>query len=205
MILNPVPKLLTALIIFLLPMSAWAIGNPNTNFFLKGLYHTMMVPAHLIILFALGLLSGQQGLKTTKSLIPVFTGVLGISLVITRYHAAFWNAEWLLLALAVVTSILVILKLNVKKVVSLTIAVLSAVVIGMDSAAPIIPGLQPTKIFAHLAGSGIFSSLLLLLICLLSLALRKLFDGVILRVLGAWATAVTALVITFLLITHLNT
>lgn len=53
MIKLPLRNLFMVLGGFLLPMSAWAIGSPDTNFFMKGLYHPMMVPAHLIALLGL--------------------------------------------------------------------------------------------------------------------------------------------------------
>lgn len=204
MILPPLQKLLIVLIAFLLPINAWAIGSPNTSFFMKGLYHPMMVPAHLIELLALGLLSGQQGRKTIRFVLPAFIVVLLASLIMTRYQSPPWNAEWVLLPLAAVTGILIIFKLDVAIIVSLVIACMTAVVIGMDSAVPRIPGLQSAKIYAHLAGSGVFSSLLLLIISLIALTLRNVLDGVTLRILGAWSTAGAVLVITLLFVTNLN-
>lgn len=202
MILHPVQKLLIVLVALLLPMSTWAIGSPSTSFFMKGLYHPMMVPAHLIALFALGLLSGQQGWKTIRLVLPTFIAVLIASLIMTRYHSPSWNAEWILLPLATVTGILIVLKLQMATIVSLVIACLAAVVIGMDSAVPRIPGLQLSKIYEHLAGSGVFSSSLLFIISLTALNLRNVLDGVILRILGAWSTAGAVLVVTLLFITQ---
>lgn len=202
MILHPVQKLLIVLVALLLPMSAWAIGSPSTSFFMKGLYHPMMVPAHLIALFALGLLSGQQGWKTIRLVLPTFIAVLIASLIMTRYQPPSWNAEWILLPLATVTGILIVLKLQMATIVSLVIACLAAVVIGMDSAVPRIPGLQLSKIYEHLAGSGVFSSSLLFIISLTALNLRNVLDGVILRILGAWSTAGAVLVVTLLFITQ---
>jgi urease accessory protein len=185
-------------------MNAWAIGSPSTSFFMKGFYHPMMVPAHLIVLFALGLLSGQQGRKTIRFVLPAFIIVLLASLIMTRYQSPPWNAEWVLLPLAGITGILIVFKWDMVIILSLMIACLAAVVIGMDSAVPRIPGLQSAKIYAHLAGSSVFSSLLLLVISLIALTLRNVLDGVILRILGAWSTAGAVLVITLLFVTNLN-
>ncbi|MGB1311511.1 MAG: HupE/UreJ family protein [Leucothrix sp.] len=196
--------LLAALICFAWPLSAWAIGSPSTNFFIKGLYHPMMVPAHLIALFALGLLIGQQGWATLRTAFPVFFVTLTAALLMTRYQSAAWNAELVLLPLAALTGVLVVLKLNLPKAIPLIIAIIAAIVIGMDSSVPRIPGLQATKIYAHLSGSGVFASLLLLMISLLALALHKLLAGIVLRVLGAWSTAGAVLVVTLLLVADAN-
>lgn len=197
-------RLLVLLFGLALPMSVWAIGSPSTNFFMKGLYHPMMVPAHIIALFALGLLLGQQGWRTIRIVLPAFILVLIASLIMTRYQSAAWNAELVLLPLAAITGLLVVFKLNLEQsnpglLVSLIISIIAAVVIGMDSAVPRIPGLQAAKIYSHLAGSGVFASALLLTISLIAVTLRKLLDGVILRILGAWSTAGAVLVVTLLI------
>lgn len=197
-------NLLIVLIGALLPMSAWAIGSPSTNFFMKGLYHPMMVPAHMIALFAFGLLLGQQGWRTVRVVLPAFVVVLIASLVMTRYQSAGWNAELVLLPLAAVTGLLIIFKWNLAVAIPLIIASVAAVVIGMDSAVPRIPGLQSAKIYSHLAGSGVFASIALLFMSLIALALRRVLDGVILRILGAWSTAGAVLVVTLLLVGDLT-
>jgi len=204
MITTPMRSLFVLLLGLLLPMSVWAIGSPSTNFFMKGFYHPMMVPAHIIALFALGLLLGQQGWRAIKVVVPTFVLALIASLIMTRYQSAPWEAELVLLPLAAITGLLVVIKLNLGPVVPLLISIIAAVVIGMDSAVPRIPGLQAAKIYSHLTGSGIFASGLLLVISLISVSLRKLLDGVILRILGAWSTAGAVLVVTLLLVPDIN-
>jgi len=194
-------NLLIALIGSLLPMSAWAAG---TSFFMKGFYHPTMVPAHLLSLFALALLMGQQGWRNSRIVLPLFLFVLIASLAMTRYQTASWNAELILLPLAAVTGILVIFKWDLSVIVPSIIAIIAAIVIGMDSSVPRIPGLQIAKIYSHLAGSAVFGISLLLVIGLIALGLRNVLDGVILRILGAWSTAGAVLVVTLLLVGDLN-
>ncbi len=197
-------KLLCVLMGLSLPISAWAIGNPSTNFFMKGFNHPMMVPAHLLAIFALGLLLAQQGWRVTRLVVPLFLLVLTASLTMTRYQTAAWDAELVLLPLAAITGILVILKWNLSVIIPSIIAIIAAIVIGMDSAVPRIPGLQAAKIYSHLAGSGVFAASLLLVVSLIGLTLRNLLDGVILRILGAWSTAGAVLVVTLLLVGDLT-
>ena len=185
-----------------IPASAWAIGGVSTSFFVKGFYHPMMVPAHLTALFSLGLLLGQQGWQTIRLILPAFVIALVSALIMTRYQTAGWNAELVLLPLAAMTGILVIFKFNLTVWIPLVIAMLVAVVIGMDSTVPRIPGLQSAKIYAHLTGSAVFVLGILTIIAGAAFALRTLLDGVILRILGAWSTAGAVLVVTLLFITQ---
>jgi len=197
----PIQNLLLVLIGLLLPVSAWAA---STSFFMKGFYHPMMVPAHIIVLFSLGLLLGQQGWRTIRVVLPAYVLVLIASLIMTRYQTAAWNAELVLLPLAAVTGLLVVFKWNLSILLPLVIAIVAAVVIGMDSTVPRIPGLQAAKIYSHLIGSGVFASAVLAIISLIALALRGLLEGVILRILGAWSTAGAVLVVTLLLVPDVN-
>jgi len=164
----------------------------------------MMVPAHIIVLFSLGLLLGQQGWRTIRFVLPAYVLVIIASLIMTRYQTAAWNAELVLLPLAAVTGLLVVFKWNLSILLPLVIAIVAAVVIGMDSTVPRIPGLQAAKIYSHLTGSGVFASVLLAIISLIALALRGLLEGVILRILGAWSTAGAVLVVTLLLVPDVN-
>ena len=200
----PIRHIVIILIGCCLPASALAIGGVSTSFFMKGLYHPMMVPAHLIALFSLGLLLGQQSWQTARLVLPVFIVIVAAALVMTRYQTATWNAELVLLPLAAITGILVIFKFKLTVWFPLIIATMAAVVIGMDSVVPRIPGLQSAKIYAHLTGSGVFASALLISISLIALTLRNLLDGIILRILGAWSTAGAILVVTLLMVADIT-
>ena len=179
-----------------LPMGAYAAG---TNFFMQGLSHPMMVPAQLIVTFSLGLLIGQQGWRHLRLVLPLFAIALAGALIMTRYQSASWNSEMILLPLAAIAGLLVIFRLQLPIVITLAIAIAAAIVIGMDSAVPMIPGLQVRKIYANLAGSGVSVFGILLLISLIAWALRNVIQGIVLRVLGAWATAGAVLVLALLL------
>ncbi|PWQ97807.1 HupE/UreJ family protein [Leucothrix pacifica] len=187
---------LTLVLCCLLPVVSFAAG---TNFFIQGLSHPLMVPAHLIVTFSLGLLLGQQGWKHMGIVLPFFILVIGASLVMTRHYNPSWNSEAILLPLAAITGVLVILKLQLHWIITVVLAAAAAVVIGLDSAVPMIPGLQARKIYASLAGSGLTVFGLLLVISVIAWSLRNLLQGIVLRVLGAWATAGAVLVLTLLL------
>ncbi|PWQ94413.1 hypothetical protein [Leucothrix pacifica] len=185
-----------ALVCLFYPFIAYAAG---VNFFAKGLMHPIVVPTQLISVFALGLLLGQQGWKHIRIVLPVFLVGIGAALIMTRYQSVSWNPEMILLPVAAVTGLLLTLKSQWHMALTLLTALVVALVIGMDSSVPMIPGLQTRKIYAHLAGTGISIFSLLVFITLISHALRNLVSGIILRVLGAWSAAGAVLVLTLLL------
>lgn len=187
---------LLLVVCWILPVTAFAAG---TNFFMQGLSHPLMIPAQLIVTFSLGLLLGQQGWKHLRVVLPLFVVVLAAALVMTRYQSASWNSESILLPLAAITGVLVILKLQLPVIVTAFLAIAAAFVIGMDSAVPMIPGLQVRKIYANLAGSGVSVFGILLIISVIAWSVRNLLQGIALRVLGAWATAGAVLVLALLL------
>lgn len=190
------PPQLLLIAIWLIPANAVAAG---TNFFVQGLSHPMMVPAQLIVTFALGLLIGQQGWAQLRWALPTFAIALITGLMATRYLPTSSDSEIILLPLAAMTGLLVILKRQLPIIITLLLAIVAACVIGMDSAVPMIPGLQERKIYASLAGSGLSVFGIILLISLMAMALRNVLQGIVLRVLGAWATAGAALVLALLL------
>ncbi len=177
----------------MVPATTFAAG---TNFFVQGLSHPLTVPTQLVAIFSLGLLIGQQGWKHLTRVLPAFVVALAAGLVMTRYQSASWNSEMMLLPLAAIGGLLVMLKWQLPVGVTFTIAVITAVIVGMDSAVPVIPGLQVRKIYANLAGSGLTICGILLLISLIATLLRNVLQGVPLRILGAWATAGAVLVLT---------
>ena len=188
---------LTTLAFFLFsPLAAHAAG---ANFFEKGLMHPMTVPIHLIAVFALGLLLGQQGWRVIRIVLPAFLVAIGAALVLTRYHSASWDPELILLPTAAITGLLLTLKKQWFIIIPLVLAIVIAAVIGFDSSVPMIPGLQVRKIYASLAGTGIAIFGLLLIVTLIAYALRNLIHGIVLRILGAWSAAGAVLVLALLL------
>lgn len=166
-----------------------------TEFFVQGLWHPLLMPAHLVVLIALGLLAGQQGTPHLKTvLIGLFAAlVTGTSLtLVTRFKLEY---ELILLVLAMVAGVLVVLRLNLPRWPLLVLAILAGLCIGLESAAPRIPGLRGTKVYALLAGTVLSSSVLALLVGLVSSLLRHWLEGIALRVLGAWITAGALLVL----------
>lgn len=166
------------------------------DFFWQGLVHPWVMPSHLMLLIALGLLAGQQGAGYIKAVVPAFLlaafcGV-GLTLLLTlRLEFDVW-----LLVMALVSGTLLVLRLGLSVWLLLVLAVVAAVVVGLDSAAPRIPGLRGMKVHALLAGTALSASLAVIISSLAGLALRNVLEGIPVRVLGAWITAGALLVLT---------
>lgn len=165
------------------------------TFFQQGFWHFLQAPAHLIVLFGLGLLLGQQAGRALRSGLAVFALALLAGLLLTQVFTAGWKHDIVLLILAVSMGGLLAVRLELPLWVVGLLAGVAGILIGIDSAPSLIPGMKATKTYAALAGSALSASLAVLLLALPALPLRKLLDGIILRVLGSWVVASALMVL----------
>jgi urease accessory protein len=168
-------------------------------FFWQGVLHPLIVPAHVMVLLALGLLLGQQAKPVLRTGILTFAISLMIALALTRVLPRLPYSEFILLALALALGLVVILKLNLTPAIPMIFSIITGILVGLDSAVTGLPGLGASKIYIQLAGTGLSASLILTSLALLSFALNKLLAGVPVRVIGAWVTAGSLMVLTLLL------
>lgn len=170
------------------------------NFFIEGVLHPLFMPAHLILLLALGLLAGQQGAAALK----VTCAALFVSVALACASTLQWrlriDLEVALLVCAMVVGVLVVLRLELPRWLLVLLALLAGCLIGLDSAAPRIPGLRGHKVHVLLAGTVLSASAVTFICALLALMVRNLLEGVVIRVLGAWITAGAILVLTLNLV-----
>jgi urease accessory protein len=166
-----------------------------SDFFWQGLVHPLLMPAHLIVLIALGLLAGQQGGAQLKGVLPVFMATVFGGVGLTLLQAWRLDFESWLLVLALIMGVLIILRLQLSVWLLVVLAIPAALLVGLDSAAPRIPGLRGVKVYALLAGSALSASLVVIVSSLPGLLLRQVLEGIPVRVLGAWITAGAALVL----------
>ncbi len=166
-----------------------------TEFFMQGVLHPLFMPAHLILLLALGLLAGQQGAAALK----MVCGALLLSVVLACASTLQWrlrlDLEVTLLFCAMAAGVLVVLRFELPHWPLLLLALLAGTLIGLDSAAPRIPGLRGHKIHALLAGTALSAGAITLICALLAFMVRNLLEGIVIRVLGAWITAGAVLVL----------
>lgn len=170
-----------------------------SHFFWQGCLHPLIVPAHLMVLLALGLLLGQQDKSLLRTGLISFLVSLSLALVLTRVLPRIQHSDLSLLVLALSLGSLVILKLHLNLALMLTLSVMTGGLIGLDSAITALPGLDKSKIYLQLLGTGLSATLILSLLALLSFYLNKLLAGIAVRVIGAWVTAGSLMVLALLL------
>ncbi|WP_298608530.1 HupE/UreJ family protein [uncultured Thiothrix sp.] len=170
-----------------------------SSFFWQGCLHPLIVPAHLMVILALGLLLGQQTPRTIRTSLTVYVVSLGGALLLTRVLPRLGQGELSLLVLALSLGVLVILKLKINLALVITLSMSAGILIGLDSRIANLPGLSANKIYLQLLGTALSASLLLSLPTLISFYLNKLLDGIAVRVIGAWVTAGSLMVLALLL------
>lgn len=152
-----------------------------------------------MVLLALGLLLGQQALRTIRSSLGFYVLSLVSALILTRFLARIEHSELSLLVLALSLGLLVILKLRLPAALVLTLSISAAVLIGLDSKVTGLPGLAPSKIYLQLSGTGLSATLILGVLTTLSYYLNKLLAGIAVRIIGAWVTAGSLMVLALLI------
>ena len=181
-----------ALLLTLVPATALAhapirgIGD-----FYNGILHPLMVPAHLIVLIALGLLIGQQ-MADRITLAPlVFMAGLLPGLAAATLLPVF-DCEPFLLPAALACAMACALKPAVKPVLILLAAALCGLLLGMDSA----PADLPLRgRLMSLGGTFIGASLSLFYLALLCTKARRPWQQVGIRVVASWTAASALLVL----------
>ncbi|MCK5813341.1 MAG: hypothetical protein KAH03_03745 [Cocleimonas sp.] len=176
----------------------------SLTWFLEGFLHPLETPSHLILLVALGVLLGQHASAHFIRNILLFCVAVITGFTINNYFPLRWNNELILLFLALFVSLLTILRLNYRLLwVQFMIPLLSIAcgfMLGLDSSPIVIPGLGADTFYNWLLGAtiGIYSAVIL--IAVISLLLRDLFQGIILRVLGSWISTSSLFVLTLLMV-----
>lgn len=166
-----------------------------SNLFQLGLWSFLQAPSHIMLLFGLGLLAGQQGWRGVRIMLPVFVLALVVGLMLTQMTTFAWNPEFILLLLVVVTGGLLAVRLELPGWSLGLLAIVTGILIGLDSAPGLIPGMKVSKLYAALAGVGVGLSLAALLPALAGLLLRLPLNGIILRILGSWVVASALMVL----------
>ncbi len=152
-----------------------------------------------MVLLALGLLLGQQTPSTIRTSLAVYVAGLGSALLLTRVLPRMGQSELSLLILALSLGLLVILKLRINLALIVTLSISASLLIGLDSRVSALPGLDASKIYLQLLGIAFSASLLLSLLALISFYLNKLLAGIAVRIIGAWVTAGSLMVLALLL------
>ncbi len=175
----------------------------SITWFLDGFTHPLETPAHLILLVGLAVLLGQQGGAYLLRNLVLLSSAIIAGFVINSYFSPRINNELILLILALVVSLLIILRLDYKigwvQYTVTTLSLASGIVLGLDSSPIMIPGLGANTFYNWLFGAAIGISVAVLIIAVISFFLRNLLQGVVLRVLGSWIATSALFVLTLLL------
>jgi len=175
------------------------------GWFLQGLLHPLQTPAHILLILGLGLLVGQQQRQLGSLLIFSLSIILGLilnqnldqNLVFNDLNL---NIELMLLALGLVTSLLVIIKIPLPSLLVWFFVLISGLVLGFDSSPMLIPGLGATSIYNWLAGAASSFIGIILITTIVAYFASKLWQGIILRVLASWIATSAIFVLTFILL-----
>lgn len=191
-----------AILLLALPTSAWAHSPiKGLGDFFNGILHPVFVPAHLLLVFALGLLIGQQGVQANLNaiwayLLGVAMGavVAGAGLVLPGPMALL---ELAVLVTAMGIALLVVLAVRLPSAFLMLLGLSGGVLLGLDS---VQAELQGTARHVALFGSAVALYLLLLY----PMALAERFSlhpwlRVGVRIIGSWIAASALLVLALLL------
>lgn len=147
------------------------------------------------MLFGLGLLIGQQGSRGVRTGLLSFALTIIGGLLLTQLVTLSWKHDIVLLILAIAIGGLLALRLNLPTWSIGLLAVVAGIMIGIDSAPSVIPGMKAALTYASLAGTVLSTCLAVLLFALPSVLLRSPLNGIILRVLGSWVSASALMVL----------
>ncbi|RMG33197.1 MAG: hypothetical protein D6720_11925 [Gammaproteobacteria bacterium] len=185
----------------LLPASAWAhspikgLGN-----LANGILHPLFVPAHLLLVLALGLLLGQQGVS--RHLVAVWAYLFGLAMgLLLAWHATVLvdaaTQEMTVLCLAVTAALLVVVARPLPSWILLPLGAGAGILLGLDSLQAELEGRARA---VALFGSGV--GLYLLLLYPMALAERfqaRHWQRIGIRVIASWIAASALLVLALLL------
>jgi len=164
-------------------------------FLMQSMLHPVYALEHLLVLLALGLLCGQQGWQSIRWTVPSFALALALGLVLTRFIPTPLQASLILLVITALLGLLLTLKLSLAPAWVVVFTVPAGLLMGWDSALSFLPGMRLQTIYTGLIVIGLTATLLLSVFAVCSLALNKLWSGLVVRVLGAWLAAAAIMVV----------
>ncbi len=160
--------------------------------FYGGLLHPVFVPAHLLLLIAIGLFVGQRGVKNNQSAVLVYFLAVAVGL-IAAWFSVGSKIEMLILGAAASIGILIAASPAWNRYWFALIAASAGILLGMDSAQDTVSGKEK---FVSLLGSGLGLCFLFLYpMALADTFNRKSWQIIGVRVIGSWIAASSLLVL----------
>jgi urease accessory protein len=180
-------------ILFTTPGSAFAHSSvQGFNHFLHGFIHPIFVATHLLLLIALGLFYGQQGVKACLIAIKAFLLSAAIGL------AASWfviegNIDLLILGEAVIIGLLVATRPSIHWVWCSGIGIVAGILLGLDSNQETLSAMDRVVVlFGTLVG---VSLLLLYSVVFANYFNSKHWQRIGIRIIGSWISAIALLML----------
>ncbi len=160
--------------------------------FYNGLLHPVLVPAHLLLLIAVGLFLGQQGTKRVELALGVFAAATIAGLVMAWFSIGS-GLEMLVMALSAALGLLIAIHPRLALPWCVGIALLAGFLLGIDSAQE---ALQGKDRFVSLLGSGVAIYFLALYpLALADFFNKKAWQKIGIRIIGSWVAASSLLVL----------
>lgn len=187
-------KLLLVVLLSLFSSAVWAHAPvPGLNSFLNGAVHPILIPAHLILLIGLGLLIGRQGSDSISKVLPVFMVLAIPGVMLSLWVEGGDYLALIILVFAFIFGVLVALGKTLPLWSLIISAILTAMLIGMDSAQT---AFTDEERYIALGGTVVGSSILLIYAAGLTEYLQKLWQGIPVRIIGSWLAASAIMVLT---------
>jgi hydrogenase/urease accessory protein HupE len=184
-------------------IAALAVGLPDPavahavieglNSFQGGLLHPVLEPAHALSLVALGLMVGQQRAPHRTPLMFAFAGALLAAILLVVFAFAVTEAGTVLLACGGLAGLLVALARPLPIALTGALIVVAGLALELDSV-PAIISTQDTLL--ALGGTALGAWLALMFVAGSTLAPKREWQRIGVRVLGSWAAASVILVLT---------
>ncbi len=183
-------------------LSALAIAEPalahspieGIGGFYNGLLHPLLVPAHLLLLIALGIFWGQQGPKRIELALAVFAGATAAGLSVAWFTNTA-ELEIVVVASAATIGLLIAISPSTNVLWCSITALFAGLFLGIDSAQEELAGKDK---MLSLFGSGIAIYLLALYpMVLVEYFNKKAWHKIGVRIIGSWIAASALLVLAF--------
>ncbi|CAA6811779.1 MAG: Unknown protein [uncultured Thiotrichaceae bacterium] len=179
-------------LLVLIPSSALAHAPiEGMNHFFNGVLHPVLIPAHIILLLATGLLIGRQGDEAIAGAVPVFMVAVIAGVLLSQWAVNLDVAPILLTTAILLGSVLVWgrqLPIMLLRISALTAALL----VGIDSSQETFSGEER---YIALFGTVVGVSFLVVYVAGMTEVIRKWLHGIPVRVLGSWLVASSLMVL----------
>ena len=163
--------------------------------FFAGLFHPLVVPAHVAAIVALALLIGQQNWSRPVPMAYAVAVLLGLGAIAMAYVPKL--TEERLLAFAAITGLLVALSRPVPQELGVLLAAAVGISLALDSPPEALPLMDANL---TLVGTALGTVLLLLVLLQGTSRLRHQWQRIGVRIVGSWIAATAILVLALRLV-----